>query len=72
MKYCITYDDLFGHIGVIDEFTSLEEAQQVFKSNCYTPAQIYDDFICLDKYDEDDYVDTLDDYQFTRLDRDNE
>ena len=73
MKYCITYDDLFGHTGVLDEYVSLDEAKEAFKAECYTPAHIHDDFICLESYDDnDDWVDTLDDYQFTRLDRENE
>ena len=73
MKYVITYDDLFGHIGWLDEFKDLDEARAAFKVECYSPAYTYDDFVCLDVYDdEDEYIDTIDDYQYTRLDRVNE
>ena len=69
-KYVITYDDLFGHTGVLEEFQDLDKAREAFKAECHTPAHIYDDFICLESYDtSDNYIDTLDDYQFTRLDR---
>ena len=73
MKYCITYDDLFGHTGVIDEHLDLDKAREAFKAECYSPASIYDDFLCLESMDDDDeWVDILDDYQFTRLDREDE
>ena len=73
MKYVITYDDLFGHMHVLEEFTDLDKAREFFKAECYQPAYTYDDFIILEVYDdEDEWVDTIDDYMFTRLDRPDE
>ena len=70
-KYVITYDDLLDHTAVIDEFTDLDKAREAFKAECYTPADVYDDLIILEARDRNDgYIYTIDDYQFTRLDRD--
>ena len=70
MKYCIVADDLFDHTFNFQEYDNLEEAREAFKAECYTPAQIYDDFLTLEvRNDDGDWVDTIDDYQFTRLDR---
>ena len=73
MKYWVTYDDLFGHSELLGEFTDLSEAQEFFKAECYTPASEYDDFIILEAYDDDgEWNETLDDYMFTRLDREDD
>ena len=73
MKYWVTYDDLLDHSIIIDEFTDLDEAREFFKAECYTPAMVYDDFLCLEAMsDDDEWLDTIDTYIFTRLDRPNE
>ena len=70
MKYWVTYDDLLDHSYIIDEFDNLDEAREFFKAECYTPAGIYDDFLCLEAIGDDGvWQDTIDDYMFTRLDR---
>ena len=70
-KYVISYDDLLDHSVVIDEYSDLDKAREAFKAECYTPADVYDDFIVLEARDKnDEYIYTIDDYQFTRLDRD--
>ena len=70
MKYWVTYDDLLNHSQIIGEFDDLDKAREFFKAECYTPAMIYDDFICLEAIsDDDEWLDTIDDYMFTRLDR---
>ena len=70
MKYRVTYDDLLDHSNIIGEFDNLDEAQEFFKAECYTPAMIYDDFLCLEAIsDDDEWLETIDDYMFTRLDR---
>ena len=70
MKYWVTYDDLLNHSHIIDEFDDLDKAQEFFKAECYTPAMIYDDFLCLEAIGDDgDWVDTIHEYVFTRLDR---
>ena len=69
MRYIIEYDDLLGHMYRVDEFDNLDEAREWFKSVCYTPAEIYDDFITLESIDENDNYELIDEYQFTRLDR---
>jgi len=70
-KYVITYDDLLDHSVVIDEFNDLDKAREAFKAECYTPADVYDDLIVLEARDKNDgYIYTIDDYSFTRLDRD--
>ena len=72
MKYIIEYDDLLGHMYRVDEFDNLDKARECFKANCYTPAEIYDDFITLESVDKDSNYELIDEYQFTRLDRENE
>ena len=70
MKYRVTYDDLLDHSQIIGEFDNLDEAREFFKAECYTPAMIYDDFLCLEAIsDDDEWQETIDDYMFTRLDR---
>ena len=73
MNYSICIEDLYGHNNVIDYFNTLEEAREAFVSWCMTPAEIYDDYLELVKNDADGfYEDTIDDYEYTRLDRENE
>ena len=71
MRYKIINDDLLGHTISIDECDNLEQARELFKFHCYTPAHIYDYFLTLEEWDEkDEYVAELDEYFFTRLDLD--
>jgi hypothetical protein len=70
MRYSINIEDLLGHNTVIEYCDTLEEAEQVFISWCYCPAEIYDDFLELNVVDEEDcYIDTVDDYECSRSDR---
>ena len=71
MKYSVNIEDLMWHNNVIETFDTLEEARAAFISWCWTPAQEYDDFLELNLCDEDGYYeDTIDDYEYLRLDRD--
>ena len=71
MIYKIIEDDLLGHTICIDKSDNLEHARELFKFHCYTPAQIYDYFLTLEEWDDDDeWVAEIDEYFFTRLDID--
>jgi hypothetical protein len=71
MNYSVNIEDLYGHNNVIDYYDTLEEAREAFISWCWTPAEENDDFLELVRNDADGFFEEdLDDFQFTRLDRD--
>ena len=73
MKYSVNYEDLYGHNNVIDIFDTLEEAKQEFISWCWTPPQEFDDFIELCVCDDEGiFTDWVEDYEYLRLDREDD
>ena len=70
MRYGVYIHDLLYHEYLLDTFATLEEAREFFVSESHAPACVYDDSLELALLDDDDcYVDSISDYQFTRLDR---
>ena len=73
MKYSVNIEDLYGHNNVVEYYDTLKEAKESFISWCYSPAEEFDDFVELIKCDADGfYEDCLDDYEYLRLDREDE
>ena len=71
MRYGVYVQDLLYHDYLINSFNTLEQAREFFIAESHSPASFYDDLLVLAVLDDNDcYVDSISDYQFTRLDRD--
>ena len=70
MRYGVYVHDLLYHEYLIDSFDTLREAREFFISESHAPACVYDDLLELAQLTHDNYfLDSLDTYEFTRLDR---